>query len=101
MTTFDEGRAERRLSRLMAPSFFPVHRDIRAGAHTHYWLYGGRGSGKSSFASLEIIFGMGKDPAANAAVFRKVKDTLRDSVFAQLLWAIDRLGQQERWKASL
>ncbi|MCI8623241.1 MAG: PBSX family phage terminase large subunit [Provencibacterium sp.] len=85
----------------MAPSFFPVHRDIRAGAHTHYWLYGGRGSGKSSFASLEIIFGMGKDPAANAAVFRKVKDTLRDSVFAQLLWAIDRLGQQERWKASL
>lgn len=99
MTT-SEQQAER-LSGLIAPAFFPVHRDIRTGGHTHYWLYGGRGSGKSSFASLEIILGMLMDPLSNAAVFRKVKDTLRDSVFAQLLWAINRLGLQNCWKSTL
>ena len=93
--------SEQRLSGLIAPSFFQVHRDIRTGAHTHYWLYGGRGSGKSSFASLEIILGMLADPLANAAIFRKVKDTLRDSVFAQLLWAISQLGLQGRWQSCL
>ena len=38
-----------------------MHEDIQAGGHTHYWLSGGRGSGKSSFASLEIIGGMLQD----------------------------------------
>lgn len=86
---------------LIAPPFLPVHQDIQAGGHTHYWLSGGRGSGKSSFASLEIIGGMLQDKQANAAVFRKVKDTLRDSVLAQLLWAIDQLGQSEDWSHTL
>jgi phage terminase large subunit len=99
LTTSEQGAG--RLSGLIAPAFFPVHRDIRTAGHTHYWLYGGRGSGKSSFAALEIICGIMAHPLANAAVFRKVKDTLRDSVFAQLGWAIERLGVQERWQPCL
>ena len=52
------------LSSLIGPAFYEVHRDIAANKHVHYWLKGGRGSGKSSFVSLEIILGMMADPKA-------------------------------------
>ena len=81
-----------RLSGLIAPVFMPVHREIRAGQYSEYWLRGGRGSTKSSFASIEIILGLMRNPEANAIVYRKVEATLRESVFEQLVWAIDALG---------
>lgn len=87
-----------RLSELIAPSFYEVHNDIKHNRYTHYWLKGGRGSTKSSFVSLEIILGIMKDPEANAVALRKVKDTLKDSVFEQLIWAIEKLGVSEYWE---
>ena len=89
------------LKDLIAPQFYSIHWDILEGKHTHYKLYGGRGSTKSSFASIEIIYGMMQDPNANAACFRKVKDTLAESVFEQLLWAIDALEVSHLWKVTL
>lgn len=89
------------LSELIAPQFYSIHWDILEGKHTHYKLYGGRGSTKSSFVSVEIIYGMMQDPDANAAVFRRVKDTLAESVFEQLLWAIDALEVSHLWKITL
>jgi PBSX family phage terminase large subunit len=86
-----------RTTDLIAPSFYELHRDFRAGRHTHYWLKGGRGSTKSSFASTEIILGIMSRPDANATVLRKVGDTLRDSVYEQYLWAIDKLGVSHLW----
>ena len=90
-----------RLSDLIAPNFWPIHQDIKAGRHTHYKLYGGRGSTKSSFVSIEIILGMMEDPQANAAVFRRVGATLQESCYEQLLWAIDALGVSHLWHPSL
>lgn len=90
-----------KLTDLIAPQFYSIHWDILEGKHTHYKLYGGRGSTKSSFASIEIILGMMQDPEANAACFRKVKDTLAESVFEQLLWAIDVLEVSHLWKVTL
>lgn len=90
-----------KLSSLIAPNFFSIHQDIKAHKHTHYKLYGGRGSTKSSFVSVEIITGMMQDPQANAAVFRRVGNTLQESVYEQLLWAVDVLGVAHLWKASL
>lgn len=87
-----------RLAGLIAPAFHAVHADIRRGGHAEYWLYGGRGSGKSSFVSVEIVLGMMRDPQANALVYRKVADTLRDSVLAQLWWAIEALGVPDCWR---
>ena len=84
------------LSKLIAPAFYEVHR-VRE-LFTHFWLSGGRGSGKSSFISLEIIYGIMREADANAVVLRKVGETLRDSVFAQLEWAIDRLGVSGMWE---
>lgn len=86
-----------KLSSVIAPSFYTVHKDIKQGNHTHYWLKGGRGSTKSSFAAIEIILGMMADKDANAVALRKVKDTLKDSVFEQLEWAIEMLGVSKYW----
>ena len=90
-----------RMSELLAPVFAPVHTDIRRGGHAEYWLYGGCGSGKSSFVSIEIVLGMMKDPQANALVVRRVAKTLRQSVYEQLCWAIDRLGVDHLWARRL
>jgi len=86
-----------RLTKVIAPSFYGVHKDIKAGLHTHYWLMGGRGSTKSSFVAIEIVLGIMSDPEANAVALRKVKDTLHDSVYEQLAWAIDILGVGDYW----
>jgi len=81
-----------KLSEIIAPAFYSVHRDLRSEGHGEYFLKGGRGSGKSSFISIEIILGLMRNPEANAIVYRKIAATLRESVFEQLLWAIDLLG---------
>ena len=90
-----------RLSELIAPAYRAVHRDVVAGGHREYWLRGGRGSGKSSFVSLEIALGMLRDPTANAVIYRKVAATLRESVFEQMLWAIERLGLGAHFRRKL
>lgn len=87
-----------RLSQCIGKGFYGLHRDIREGKHTHYWLKGGRGSGKSSFLSIEIILGLVEDEDANAVVLRKVAANLRDSVFEQMTWAIHALGVEDEWE---
>ena len=77
----------------IADIYKPLHEDIAAAAHQSYNLPGGRGSCKSSFVSLEIVGGIMEDLTglSNAIIFRKWANTLRDSVFAQISWAIDEL----------
>lgn len=84
-----------RVSDIVASVFMPVHRAVKTGTHSEFWLRGGRGSTKSSFVSIEIILGMMRNPDANAIVYRKVAATLRESVYEQLVWAIDMLGVRE------
>jgi phage terminase large subunit len=89
------------LSKIIAPPFHQVHKAIKAHLFTHYWLKGGRGSTKSSFIAIEIIQGMMRDAQngimSNCVALRKVKETLHDSVYDQLVWAIDILGVSEYW----
>lgn len=96
MTYQDQNQVK--LTDLIAPSFYNVHWDIVDGKHTYYDLYGGRGSTKSSFVGLEIVLGMMEDPNANAIVYRKVGNTIGDSVFEQILWAIDALEVNHLWR---
>lgn len=84
-----------RISEIIAPVYRQVHADIRAGGHREYWLKGGRGSGKSSFISIEIIFGMLRNPNAHAVIYRKVANTLRESVYEQMVKAIGYLGLRD------
>lgn len=87
----------------IADVYHPLHEDIRSGLHEFYNLPGGRGSGKSSFVSLELVDGIMKDPTgtANALVVRKYAVTLRGSVFSQIQWAINTLGVSARWRATV
>ena len=87
----------------IADCFLPVHEDVTKGDHTFYNLPGGRGSGKSSYISLEIVNQIMKDKSgqSNAVVIRKYANTLRGSVFNQIQWAIDTLGVSEHWKSTI
>ena len=90
-----------RLSEVIAPGFYEVHHAVKSGKYTRYWLKGGRGSTKSSFISVEIILGMMQHPDANAVCIRKIGQYLKDSVYEQLVWAIDKLGVSAKWQAKL
>lgn len=87
----------------IADCYQELHEDIKAGRHTYYNLPGGRGSCKSSFASLEIVDGITKDETgeSNAIVFRLVGGTMRESVFSQIQWAIDTLGVGHLWEGKV
>lgn len=90
-----------RLTEVIAPSFYGLYWDVTDCRHTHYWLKGGRGSTKSSFTSVMIVLGMMQDAEANAVVVRKVGLYLKDSVYEQLVWAIDKLGVSGLWHCKL
>ena len=66
---------------------------------THYEASGGRGSLKSSWASLTVVRLIMEHPDAHALVLRKVANTMRDSVYVQYIWAIGQLGVSEFWEA--
>ena len=87
----------------MGSSFVDLYRDIINREHREYYIEGGRGSLKSSIVSEIIIELLENNPNMCAVVLRKVKDTLKDSVFSQLEWAINTLnetypGLSDRWK---
>ena len=86
---------------VIAPSFYKVFYDVLDERHTHYWLKGGRGSTKSSFVSAMIILGIMENEGTNAVVIRKVGLYLKDSVYEQLVWAIDKLGVSVMWQCKL
>lgn len=89
-----------RISELIAPSFFNIHKNIKEHKYTHYWLAGGRASTKSSFISIEIPLLMMKDQNANCVILRKVSNTIKDSVYNQIIWALDKLGVSDFWQVT-
>ena len=86
---------------MIAGSFSNLHLDILDHAHTEYVLTGGRGSTKSSFISLELISLLENNPTWHALVLRQVGNTLRDSVYSQISWAIHQIGHGDRFKFTL
>lgn len=94
-----------RLSKIIAPAFHNLHCDIAEGKYTHYWLAGGRGSTKSSFASIEIVLNIMRDGGqgniTHALALRRYSKTLRESVFEQMQWAINALGVTQLWKSGV
>ncbi len=69
-----------------------VLRDALRHGHTHYTLYGGRGSAKSTAVSVILVLLLTRNRDIHAAVFRKIGNTMRDSVYAQISFAIGMLG---------
>lgn len=90
-----------KLSEAIAPTYYKVFNDIQNNRHTHYKFPGGRLSGKSSFVSIVIILGLMSDPDANAIALMRYDRYLKESVYSQLLWAIDYLKVSDYWKLNL
>ena len=83
------------------PSFYDVHHLINAGYYSQYWFSGGRGSTKSSFIAIQIIIEIMEDPEANAICFRKYSNTIRNSLYSTLVWAIDILNVSHKFKTTV
>ena len=85
----------------IAGCYLPIHKEVQEGTHSIFHLPGGRGSAKSSFVSLEVVDGIMNDPQANGIIFRRYANTLRESVYSQISWAIDALGVAHLWRGSV
>lgn len=81
----------------MAKSFVDVYRSILNREYIEYWLEGGRGSTKSSFAGEIVIELLENNPNMCAIVIRRYTNTLKDSVGAQLEWAVSELNDTYPW----
>lgn len=82
---------------LLAPNYDALLEDVLAHKHSQYMLKGGRGSLKSSFTGFVIPLIMLEHPDVNALILRKTAKTLRDSVFGQMQFAIDKLGLSDEF----
>lgn len=82
-------------ARQIAGSFFVPYNHIQDGNFVEFVLRGGRGSTKSSFASLAIVEAIWNNPDWHVLACREVGATLRDSVFSQIQWAIEYLGKTQ------
>ena len=81
-------------------------RELVGAGYEDFWSFtgryravkGSRASKKSKTMALWLIIHMMRYPMANALVVRKVYRTLKDSCFAELLWAVERLGVAQDWQ---
>ena len=105
----DEVEEEKRVIYIPAKdigkAFVDLYRDIPERKHYEYWLEGGRGSIKSSFWSELVAEILENNENMCALLIRKVGNTLKDSVFSQMQWGIDKLAETypevgKHWKAT-
>lgn len=89
------------LSEHIGSAYKALAHDVFHHGHTHYDLSGGRGSLKSSAVSLIVPLLLLANPGTHALVLRKVANTIRDSVYAQYIWAIGELGMAAYWDAKV
>lgn len=87
-----------KLSQLIAPHFYDLHKYIKAHKYTEFVLPGGRGSCKSTDIAIEIILILKRNPSMHCLVLRKISNTLKDSVYNQIIWAIEQLGLANEFK---
>lgn len=85
-------------ARLIARSFVDINRSITNREYREYLMGGSRGSTKSSFVAEKITEIIKNSPSIHALVTRPYANTLRDSVYAQFVWAIEEMGDTPNWK---
>lgn len=76
-------------------------RDIRNKKHLEYVLKGGRGSTKSTTVAMTIVELLKNNHDIHAVVCRKVGNTIKDSVYNKIKWAIGKQEFTEEFDAKL
>lgn len=82
-------------ARVLGRAFVDLNRHIEP--NIAYILEGGRGSLKSSFWALKIVELIKNNPTLHACITRQVAATLKDSVYAQMKWAINILDLNDEF----
>lgn len=77
---------------ILGRAFSDIYRDILDRTYRHFDFKGGRGSLKSSFAALVLVDDIMRNPKKCGMALRQIADTMRDSIYAQIVWAIGMLG---------
>ena len=81
------------------PMYDDVLMDILEHKHVHYVFSGGRGSTKSSFVGgISIPLLILQNPNVHAICFRKVGNTIQNSIYSQVAWGIYQLGLDSLFK---
>ncbi len=86
---------------MITPTFLPVLFHIEERDYLEYVFPGGRGSTKSTFISEVILDILMKNDQMHACAMRQVGETLRGSVYNQLLWSIDALGLTDEFHCTV
>lgn len=81
--------------------FHWVIRDIRDKKHLEYVFKGGRGSTKSTTVGMTIVELMKNNHDIHAVVCRKVGNTIKDSVYNKIKWAIGKQEFKEEFDSKL
>ena len=85
---------------LICGKYADINRRISNGTVKEAILKGGRGGWKSSYPGLKIPELIMTNPSMHALCVRNVKDTLKDSVYEQIKWGIEKLGVADRFKCT-
>lgn len=86
------------IAKIIAPCYDQLFTAAVEHRYTHFWTKGGRGSLKSSTIGILLPILQIMHPDCHVVVLRKVANTLKNSVFNQLLWALEMLGIYERFR---
>ena len=86
-------------ARVLGRAFVDINRRIQP--NMTYVFEGGRGGLKSSYISLKIVELLKNNPTMHACIIRKMGNTLKDSVYAQMKWAINELGLYDEFNCKL
>lgn len=88
-----------RLSEKITPEFYKSYQAFNDKNILEMVEYGGRGGGKSSNIFCFPIIRLIKEPI-DCLVLRKVQNTIRTSVFYQVIWCINHLGLSHLFKVN-
>lgn len=80
----------------LGKAFVDINRAVEP--NKEYVFKGGRGSLKSSYVGFKVVELIKNNPQMNACVVRKVSNTLKDSVYAQIKWCILQLDLEDQFK---
>jgi PBSX family phage terminase large subunit len=94
------------LNNIIADPFYNLLKPIFENEVDEIVCKGGRGSTKSSFIAILIVVSIMRDyhelgQLTNAVVLRKTANTLRTSVYENIVWAIDILGVSDDWHCTV
>lgn len=86
-------------ARVLGKSYVDINRQIKP--NIEYVFEGGRGGLKSSFVAFKIVELIKNNPQMHACITRQVAGTLKDSVYANMKWAINELGLMEEFECKV